>query len=84
MSQGQLNAKAYKGQVDGDPGYSYDDKYIWGAKEILDMSDLYQVQKDKYLEFIHQIRGYKTAGGNWNIVIQAMIQSLKQKLSFLR
>ena len=70
-----LNGKAYKGQIVGDPEYSYDDKYIWGAKEIIDMSDLHPITKDEYLEFIHQFRGYKTAGGNWNIAIQGMIPS---------
>ena len=74
-SMGQLNGKAYKGQIVGDPKYSYDDKYIWGAKEILDASDLPQITKDKYFEFIHQFRGYKTDGGNWNIAIQGMIPS---------
>ena len=56
--------------------YCPDDKYIWGAKEILDMSDLPQITKDEYLEFIHQIKGYETGKG-WNITIQAMIPSVK-------
>ena len=75
-SMGQLNGKAYKGQIVGDPGYSYDDKYIWGAKEILDMSDLHPITKDEYLGFIHQIKGYETGKG-WNITIQAMIPSTR-------
>jgi hypothetical protein len=74
-SMGQLNAKAYKGQIVGDPGYSYDDKYIWGAEEILTLGD-------ERLEYIHQFRGYKTPSGNWNIVIQAMIPSAKHGYSW--
>ena len=76
-SMGQLNKKAAMAQVNGDFKYCPDDKYIWGAKEILDMSDLPQIKKDEYFEFIHQIRGHKTPSGNWSIVIQAMIPSVK-------
>jgi len=54
-----------KGQIVGDPKYSYDNKYIWGAEEILTLGD-------ERLEYVHQFRGYKTAAG-WNIIFQALI-----------
>jgi hypothetical protein len=54
-----------KGQIVGDPKYSYGNKYIWGAEEILTLGD-------ERLEYIHQFRGYKTAAG-WNIIVQALI-----------
>jgi len=68
-SMGQLNGKAYKGQIVGDPGYSYDDKYIWGAEEIL-------ILGDERLEYIHQFRGYATDKG-WNVTVQAMIPTCR-------
>ena len=45
--------------------YTKQDKYIWGAEEILTLGD-------ERLEYIHQFRGYKTDRG-WNITVQAMI-----------
>ena len=61
--------------------YCPDDKYIWGAKEILDMSDLHPIKKAEYLEFIHQFKGYETAAG-WNITVQAMIPSVEHGYSW--
>ena len=55
--------------------YCPDDKYIWGAEEILTLGD-------ERLEYIHQFRGYKTASGNWIIAIQAMIHSVKYGYSW--
>ena len=46
-------------------GYTKDDKYIWGAEEILTLGD-------ERLEYIHQFRGYATFVG-WNITVQAII-----------
>jgi len=69
MSQVQLNAKAYKGQLSGDFKYCRDDKYIWGAEEIFTLGD-------ERLEYIHQFRGYATEKG-WNITVQAMIPTTR-------
>ena len=51
-----------------------ENKYIWGAEEILTLGD-------ERLEYIHLFRGYATAAG-WNITVQAMIPSVKHGYSW--
>tara|TARA_Y100001934_G_C12336497_1_gene767861 strand:+ start:1847 stop:2161 length:315 start_codon:yes stop_codon:yes gene_type:complete len=44
-----------------------DNKYIWGAEEIL-------ILGDERLDYIHQFKGYETDKG-WNITVQALIRT---------